>query len=195
MAWVDDRAWTTMQTQRSGNKHIKHVWDSYPHTMSYVGTREPEKTEKYVLGHICVTTRHQGSSKRVEPYFYRKLVIPSRWIFFSQVPALWIGSRNVNTPTVASQIPYFWRGIWAQRSQNWREGSKNGVWEDACLRGRIQGQQRRPRIGDGISMDLGWWAKTYWWEVSLDILFTLSRITDRPAGISGAQDGIEDDLF
>ncbi len=41
------------------------------------------------------------------------------WIFhqdglFLQVPTPWIGTSNKNTPTVTSQIPHFWRGIWAQ---------------------------------------------------------------------------------
>ncbi len=44
----------------------------------------------------------------------RKLVIQSSWIFISQVPGPWIGTSNMNNPTVTSHIPHFWRGIWAK---------------------------------------------------------------------------------
>ncbi len=35
-------------------------------------------------------------------------------VFFSRVPALWIGTSNVNTPIVTSQIPHFGFFFWEQ---------------------------------------------------------------------------------
>ncbi len=55
--------------------------------------------------------RYTGSIHR---YIDRKLVIPSRLILFSWFPAPWIGTSNMYTLTVTSQIPHFWSGIWAQ---------------------------------------------------------------------------------
>ncbi len=54
MAWVDDKALTTMQTQGSGNKHNKHGWDSHSHTMSYVGTSSRGGTDKIVKNNLLL---------------------------------------------------------------------------------------------------------------------------------------------
>jgi hypothetical protein len=50
---------------------------------------------------------------------YKRSAPREHWLFhqdgfFSQVPAPWIGTSNEDTPTVTSQIPHFWRGIWAK---------------------------------------------------------------------------------
>ncbi len=49
-----------------------------------------------------------------ENIFIQKIGYSIEMDLSSQVPTSWIGTRNVNTPTVTSQIPHFWRGIWAQ---------------------------------------------------------------------------------
>ncbi len=54
MAWLDNKAWTTMQTQGSGNKH-KKTWMRQSFSYHELRrSRRPEKTKKYVLGYMCV---------------------------------------------------------------------------------------------------------------------------------------------
>ncbi len=104
MAWVDNKAWTTMQFQESGNKHKKHD-ETVP---------RPEKT-KNVFRDIFVCSKKKEYNTRILTDYFISLVFLSqmrkenvkdciKWIYVAFYPCLYWGQSIFMTVSTFSML-------------------------------------------------------------------------------------------
>ncbi len=91
--------------------HNNKLWECIECYLILPKTPHPDQNPLYYSHIHELQQKDEQLLPLQEKYPNRKLSYSIEMDFYSQVPASWKGTSNVNTSTVTSRIPHFWRCI------------------------------------------------------------------------------------